>query len=244
MKDIAVSHSSQYAFTGSPERHLIEGLCRWNYFPNQKASASELPPNITTRRMTPEVMQKLADLQLDEDRKKRGFDVAEFRSTRYNNVSRPLGLIHPKAYSSIISTIKSNHADMLSAMEDVNSAIAVDTHVDGRVLIMNYESQETKVVRSADQGFGKKFRVQTDIANCFGSVYTHSLEWAIRGFDEAKNALSSKSRQPQHWSSILDQSLRFAKRKETVGLPIGPATSSMAVEVIVASRTIVRTLDE
>ena len=235
MKDIAIAHGPKYAFSGTNERHLIEGLCRWNYFPNQKASASELPPSITTRRLTPEVMQKLSELPLDKERKRLGFDLVEFRSTRYNNVSRPLGLIHPRAYAEIVATIKGNHEAMLAAMEDGNSAITVDAHMDGRVLIMNYEDHEKKAARATEAGFGKSFRVQTDIANCFGSVYTHSLEWAVRGFGEAKNALGNRSGEPKHWSSALDTSLRFAKRNETVGLPIGPASSSMAVEVVLSA---------
>src|SRR5690606_29316911 len=71
-------------------------------------------------------------------------------------------------------------------------------------------------------------------ANCFGSIYTHSLEWAIQGYDEAKKQLQNK-KGPRHWSSAFDTALRNAKRKETTGLPIGPCTSSIAVEIILAA---------
>jgi len=216
------------------DRHFLEALSRWNYFPNQKESATELPPNISTRRFTPEVAHKLLQgIEISKTRKKLGFDLVEYRATRYNNVSRVLGLLHPLAFARIFGVIEANHEDLICAMMDENSAISVEAHTDGRMLIMNYEDPETKALTAADQSFGKKFRAHTDIANCFGSIYTHSLEWAVQGFDKAKENLTTGKSAP-HWSAELDQVLRGAKRNETSGIPIGPASSSIAVEVILA----------
>jgi len=234
MKDLAVTHIST-----SPaifeERHFLEALTRWNYFPNQKDLATELPPSICTRRFTPEIAHKLLEeVQLSKARRRLGFDLAEYRSTRYNNVSRVLGLIHPMAYAKVFSVLE-KHIDIIKkSIQDPNSAITVDCHIDGRILIMNYEDPETKALTSVEQSFGKKFRAHTDVANCFGSIYTHSLEWAIQGFDEAKAKLT-EPKLDIHWSSELDEALRSAKRGETSGLPIGPASSSIAVEIILAA---------
>lgn len=233
MKEFAVNHTTNPALL-SKERHFLEALTRWNYFPNQKASAAELPPNICTRRFTPEVASKLCSIDISKERRKLGFDVVEYRATRYNNVSRVLSLIHPLAFAQIFTVLESNLADLRVAMEDSNSAIRVQEHNDGRMLIMNYEDQETRALTAVDQSFGKKFRVHSDVANCFGSVYTHSLEWAVQGFQVAKSNLAARKSTP-HWSSQLDQVLRGAKRNETSGLPIGPASSSIAVEVILAA---------
>ncbi|EJM92485.1 antiviral reverse transcriptase Drt4 [Pseudomonas sp. GM67] len=233
MKEFAFIHNPTANF--SPyDRHFLEALTRWNYFPNQKESATELPPNISTRRYTPEIAKKLLqEVALSKDRRTLGFDLVEYRATRYNNVSRILGLIHPLAYAQIFGVMESNRDNLVDAMNDDNSAISVEAHNDGRMLIMNYEDPETKALTAADQSFGKKFRAHTDIANCFGSVYTHSLEWATQGFETAKANLTKKG--ARHWSTDLDQVLRGAKRNETSGLPIGPASSSIAVEVILAA---------
>jgi len=234
MKEYAISHAANN-FLLNEDRHFLEALTRWNYFPNQKASASELPPNICTRQYTPEVADQLANrVKISRNRLRRGFDLVEYRSTRYNNVSRVLGLIHPLAYAQIYSQIKANIGAIKNAMCDPASAITVQSHNDGRMLIMNYEDQEIKAVAAAEKGFGKKFRAHTDIGNCFGSIYTHSLEWAAQGFDVAKERLGDKG-EPRHWSSDLDRVLRAAKRNETAGLPIGPASSSIAVEIVLAA---------
>lgn len=102
------------------------------------------------------------------------------------------------------------------------------------MLIMNYEDPEEKARAGIEKSFGKKFRAHTDVANCFGSIYTHSLEWATQGFAVAKANLGNRAA-PKHWSAELDAVLRKAKRNETSGLPVGPASSSIAVEIILAT---------
>lgn len=233
MKEFAYIHNPTHNF--SPyDRHFLEALTRWNYFPNQKESATELPPNISTRRFTPEIANKLLQtIPLSKERTKLGFDLVEYRATRYNNVSRVLGLLHPRAFAEVFGVMESNRENLIEAMKDENSAIGVEAHNDGRMFIMNYEDPETKALTAASQSFGKRFRAHTDIANCFGSIYTHSLEWAIQGFETAKANLTKKS--ALHWSTELDKALRGAKRNETSGLPIGPASSSIAVEIILAA---------
>ncbi|CAN7317083.1 RNA-directed DNA polymerase [Pseudomonas sp. LjRoot71] len=217
-----------------PERHFLEALTRWNYFPNQKDSSTELPPCFSTSRFTPEVAEELSQIRLSDERKALQFDLVEYKATRFNNVPRMLSLIHPLAYSKILTTLNAYREEILELMEDDNSAITAEQHNDGRIFIMNYEDHETKTKNTLDISFGAAFRAHADVANCFGSIYTHSLEWAIQGYDEAKKKLQDKAA-PRHWSSKLDTVLRNAKRKETTGLPVGPGTSSIAVEIILAA---------
>lgn len=216
------------------ERHFLEALTRWNYFPNQKDSATELPPCFSTSRFTPEIAEELSKVALSDERKDYQFDLAEFKATRFNNVPRTLGLLHPLAYSRMFSVFKQHREEILGLMSDGNSAITAEQHNDGRMFIMNYEDHESKTKNTLDLSFAAGFRAHADVANCFGSIYTHSLEWAIQGYEESKKRLRDKKSQ-KHWSSFLDAVLRNGKRKETVGLPIGPCTSSIAVEIILAA---------
>lgn len=230
MREFSIRHESNSSFLNA-ERHFHEGLTRWNYFPNQKLSASEIPPSITSRGFTPEVAQKLLTSTLGLRRAREGFDFVQYRSTRYNNISRSLGLIHPFAMAKIVQVLTDNYAEVVTGLQSPESAIKVDAHHDGRMLIMNYGNQEDKERHALHADFGKRYRVHTDIANCFGSVYTHSLEWAIQGFEAAKANLGQQS---THWSTKLDKALQFAKRKETIGIPVGPGVSSVAVELILS----------
>ncbi|UCJ18908.1 RNA-directed DNA polymerase [Pseudomonas sp. MM211] len=233
MKSLAITNEAKIP-PWFEDRSFQEGLTRWNYFPNQKDAASELPPSICTKRFTPEIASLLAIEKSGSERGIQGFDVTEYRATRYNNIPRSLGLIHPLAYSKIFSALASHKTDIEDAMRDENSQIQMGYHLDGRIFIMNYEDQDKKSETVINQCFGKKFLAHSDISNCFGSVYTHSLEWAEFGLEQAKANLTIKP-PIKSWSAKLDSALQLSKRKETIGIPIGPASSSIAVEIILAS---------
>ena len=226
VSNIAIFHDN--------ERHFLEALTRWNYFPNQKDSSTELPPCFSTSRFTPEIAEELATINLSQERKKYWFDLVEYKATRFNNVPRALSLIHPLAYARIYSNLKNNRLEIIKSMKDENSVITAEQHNDGRLFIMNYEDHETKTKNTLEISFGASFRAHADVANCFGSIYTHSLEWAVQGYEKAKERLQERGGE-KHWSSTLDIKLRNAKRNETSGLPVGPSTSSIAVEIILAA---------
>jgi hypothetical protein len=212
------------------KRHLYEALTRANYFPNQKASIGEMPPCFSTINFTPEIAEALAALDEPPGRGGRGYDQVEFGATRHNNVPRTLAIIHPKAYSLLVKNIHDNWDSIRHIRTNERSAIKPDSHTDGRVMIMNYEDPDTKASRSLTDGFGCKFRVQTDIASCFHSIYSHAIPWAIIGFEEAKRNLGKGNK--DGWYDSLDKFQRKVKRNETQGIPIGPATSSIVVELI------------
>ena len=119
-------------------------MTRWNYFPNQKDSATELPPCFSTSRFTPEIAEELAAINLSRERKTYWFDLVEYKATRFNNVPRVLSLIHPLAYARIYSNLKKNRLEIFESMKDENSVITAEQHNDGRMFIMNYEDHETK----------------------------------------------------------------------------------------------------
>lgn len=214
----------------SQKRHVHEALTRHNYFPNQK-SVSEIPPCFSSRSFTPEVCEILSNSHEPQNRRSIGYDLVEYSSTRYNNIPRTLSLIHPKAYSLLVTSIYKKWEDIKHICDNQNSMIRPDHHLDGRMIIMNYEDAERKVLRSLEDGFGCNFRAHTDISGCFNSVYTHSIPWAVLGFDEAKTRMENRIK-PQHWSEDIDMFQRKTKRNETQGIPIGPATSTIIVELI------------
>ncbi|MFP3360814.1 RNA-directed DNA polymerase, partial [Planococcus sp. SIMBA_143] len=71
------------------------------------------------------------------------------------------------------------------------------------------------------------YRVRTDIANFYKSIYSHSLPWALIGIAEAKG-----NRGSSHWYNKIDKATRISQRNETKGITIGPATSSILSEII------------
>jgi hypothetical protein len=207
-------------------RSLYEALTRRNYFPNQKELIGELPPCIDTRQFTPEICEALASLEEAKERKSNGYDLVEYMATRYNNVPRTLSLVHPRAQASLIKHIHDNWDKIKFIEEGPNSKIKPELRLDGRVMVMNYEDHLSQQLRVNDLSFSNKFRVSADIANCFNSIYSHAIPWAAVGLNIAK------SNRDKNWYNNLDKFQRNTKRGETQGIPIGPATSSFVVEII------------
>ena len=56
------------------------------------------------------------------------------------------------------------------------------------------------------------------------------MPWALIGFENAKKHKSEKDK----WFNKIDECLRFTKRNETQGIAIGPATSNIVTEIILA----------
>ncbi|WP_186093047.1 antiviral reverse transcriptase Drt4 [Burkholderia gladioli] len=217
-------------FLREDTRYAFEALTRWNYFPNQKFRVGELPPSISTRQFTPEIAQLVAACKDSMDRGNSWYDDVSYFMTRYDNVPRELSLTHPRAYSRIAVNMAANWSELAPLIDSPNSAVKPEYHDDGRLLIMNYEDPHEKTKLALMSSFGKRFRVHTDIAGCFHSIYAHSIPWATVGFEQEKKRV--RTRGAKHWSNELDTLQCAARRGETVGMAIGPGTSSVIVELI------------
>ena len=69
-----------------------------------------------------------------------------------------------------------------------------------------------------------------DVSRCYPSIYTHSLAWATMGKAAAKVSKSGGL------GNDLDRAVRDAQDGQTVGLPIGPDTSFVLAELLLAER--------
>ncbi|MCC7571664.1 RNA-directed DNA polymerase [Candidatus Micrarchaeota archaeon] len=202
---------------------LLSGLIQYNFFPAQKKEEGEMPPIINSATLTPAIADQLRNLHS----RKGGYDQVEYRSTRFNNVSRSLSIPHPVPYSKLCYAIQDNWKEFEYITQSTNSFITPEPHSDGRILVMDYENAQQKIERHVDLTCSKKFFVETDISNFFPSIYSHSIPWALVGFDEAK-----KQRDHKLWFNQIDKCVRAMKRDETNGVPIGPATSNIISEAI------------
>jgi hypothetical protein len=212
------------------DRKLLKALLLSNYFPNSKKENEELPPIFSTGTFSNKCYGDLNKLKSRAG----GYDQVGYRLTRYNYTGRWLGIPHPLPYAKLCNAIISNWGDIDLALVDENSAIYPEIHDDGRVVIMNdYGDVDIKTHKILELSFGNKYMVNADIANCFGSIYTHAIGWALIGFEESKNRLVRKKDKN---SSIdrIDNAARSCKRNETQGIAIGPGTSHILAELILS----------
>lgn len=74
---------------------------------------------------------------------------------------------------------------------------------------------------------GGKFTLTTDISQFYPSIYTHALDWAIRGKEKAKRRMREAGLGP-----TVDKVVRSARAGQTSGLSIGPDTSWVLAEML------------
>lgn len=77
----------------------------------------------------------------------------------------------------------------------------------------------------------KKFRYQLslDISKCFDSIYTHSMAWATKSKEEAKENTFAQS-----FGNQFDKVMQRLNHNETSGICIGPEASRIFAEIILA----------
>lgn len=213
------------------KQFLIESLLQFNYLPTQKKFREELPPAFSTIKLTPNIAFQLTELP-NRSGDFCGYDQCEYKLTRFDNVSRNLSIPHPLAHCKLAFTIYDIWDKLEYITKNSNSIIKPQTHADGRLIIMNYEKSLPKSIRMLNQSFGNKFRAHADISSCFPSIYSHALSWALIGFENSKKSKGNKFKNA--WFNKLDESLRLTKRNETQGVAIGPATSNIVSEIILA----------
>lgn len=73
-----------------------------------------------------------------------------------------------------------------------------------------------------------RYMFVTDITNCYGSVYTHSIAWALMGKDDAK----AKKGKPGLLGNIIDTYIQGMQYGQTNGIPQGSVLFDFIAEMI------------
>lgn len=92
---------------------------------------------------------------------------------------------------------------------------------------MNYKNWKVDGNPVIDFGLGKRYVVKADISQCFPSVYTHAIPWALVGKTTAKS-----DRNKNKWFNKIDHSCQYMRDGETHGLLIGPHSSNLISEIL------------
>lgn len=77
----------------------------------------------------------------------------------------------------------------------------------------------------------KRYKVVTDISNCFPSIYSHALSWALVGKETAKREKDDETK----WFNQLDKVNINLKYRETNGQLIGPHASNLLSEIVLVA---------
>lgn len=90
-----------------------------------------------------------------------------------------------------------------------------------------YRFFQSKDHRRLEKKF--RFRLALDIGRCFDSIYTHSVTWATLSKHVAKMHIQSSN-----FGNSFDKVMRQLNYNETSGICVGPETSRIFAEIILA----------
>ena len=222
------------------KEELLKGLVAYGLFPEK------IPPFLSSEKFYNYVE---ASSSLDFNIVKEvGF--FEYESIRNINIPRVLGVPNPFAYYKLSDCLADNW-DKICAHFHENSKNW--SHKVSRIHIRKMLASDNKIFqmeygeldefrdsifsmsykRFKEDGspiskllIGSTYLVNADISNCFGSIYTHAISWALVGKDTAKVERFG------HWHNDIDKLSSSLTMGETHGILIGPHASSVLSEII------------
>ena len=151
---------------------------------------------------------------------------------------RPRQLIHPVLYVSLVHqiTAKKNWETICKRFE----FFAEDTEIECVSIpskSLREESNRAEQVsnwvqqieqRSLELALDYKYLTKTDITDCYGAIYTHSVAWALHGKKYMKKNKDDKSL----IGNIIDEHLRSMSYGQTNGIPQDSALMDLIAEMV------------
>lgn len=161
-----------------------------------------------------------------------------YENMRNINIPRPLAIPNPFAYQLQCEMLKENWHNIQLYFRQKTEACRYKVsrihirkmHDCPALFQMNYDNWRVDGDPETDLLMGKRYMVKADISNCFPSIYTHALSWALVGKNIAK-----KKQKTKEWYNKVDEITRKSTHDETHGLLIGPHSSNLLAEIILTA---------
>lgn len=156
---------------------------------------------------------------------------------RPGSLRRPLAIQNPLSFWGLASIICNEWQELHA--HNAKSAISISRPVprsSGRALQHSTPFSRREAER-VQRMIGARYTVRSDITQFYASIYTHSIEWALHTKQASKSALLGKGKKNSALTlgAVIDKNVRNAQDGQTKGIPVGPDTSFLLAEVIMAA---------
>lgn len=154
---------------------------------------------------------------------------------------RPFQLIHPALYVDLVKIITEPNnwktiCDRFSKFKQNTKIQCVSipvvstdpnkTQKSKQILTWWREVEQSSLAQSLDFSY----LYMTDITDCYGSIYTHSIAWALHNKDVMKQPTSRKDKKLV--GNKIDQKLRDMSYGQTNGIPQGSVLMDFIAEIV------------
>ncbi len=150
---------------------------------------------------------------------------------------RPLELIHPAIYVSLVNLIcdSTNWASIQSRLSEFEGGavvccsvpvVSTDHQKDAAIQISSWWQK----IEQQSLEFSLEFShlLHTDVVDCYGSLYTHSISWAIHGLEEAKR----NKRNDSFLGNKIDMHIQASRYGQTNGISQGSVLMDFIAEIV------------
>lgn len=229
---------------------FVEQVIRYGYF------AEAFPACFSSHRLADELdeIRPLIHYAKRQAQQTRNATQSATLSMKKDDVTRRImSLPNPEAFLRLVMLMGDNWEEIQKFAESDHSLSPITSihkyEPFGSRAILNNENHRESLhaksdyvagIRSCIQvALGYKFRLKVDIANCYNSIYTHAIAWAVCGKEDAKKYLRKKEpanlKKSYELADRLDAFIRFQKNNETNGIVVGPFSSRIFSEIILAA---------
>lgn len=172
-------------------------------------------------------------------------DPNDFSGINYNFIAnkdgklawRPLELIHPAIYISLVNLIcdPDNWMQIKKRLAEFEGG-AVEC-CSAPVMSLDEQSDKATQIRSWWQSVEQRSLIyslefshilHTDVNDCYGSLYTHSISWAIHGLEESKKNKGNNSL----LGNKIDSHIQASRYGQTNGIPQGSVLMDFIAEIV------------
>jgi len=151
---------------------------------------------------------------------------------------RPFQLIHPVLYVHLVNIL--THADAWSEIKSRFAEFAKNPKI--RCLSIPQVSQTRRKDRAAqilhwwhgieqatiEAALDFSYLFHADIVDCYSSIYTHSIAWALHGKETAKQRKKDK----KLIGNVIDECIRGMQHGQTNGIPQGSVLMDLIAEMV------------
>lgn len=181
-------------------------------------------------------MKKLTNLNIGQAKKFNdvNYVIYENKSGLYSY--RPLTVLNPIIYSKIVDLItkKENWQFIVSKLTKKSGNIICESlpriNYKKEYSVKNQISNWIKLVEQKSIKLALEYKIMhsTDIANCYSSIYTHSISWALHG----KSTSKINHNQKNNLGNKIDDILMAFNYSQTNGIPQGSVVMDIIAEII------------
>jgi hypothetical protein len=216
------------------------------YFLKQVSYASiELPPYFDFQGLLNKLSEHLEKNLLEDDSIKKAAQSEEVNYKILTNKDgrfawRPIQLINPILYvhlvhkitypqhwECIVDRFKSFQANDKIQCCSIPRMSEDETQSTKETTIFNW--WKTIEQKSIEFSLNYAFLLCTDITDCYGSIYTHSIAWALHGKEKAKKNRGTDDRLV---GNIIDKIIRSMSFGQTNGIPQGSTLMDFIAEIV------------